>query len=109
MNETIPLRHSVYALLITAVAAVVAARIAGVARTSDPGGYRAPGSDDERRGAWPQSRPEPQPHLGANDRSRWLTIRTLAEEGTYVIGRREDDPSTGKYVDRGPMEEDGWK
>jgi hypothetical protein len=31
------------------------------------------------------------PTFGANDRSRWVTVRSLVDEGTYVIGRRNKD------------------
>jgi hypothetical protein len=41
---------------------------------------------------WPRTRPEPMPTLGANDRSRWATVRALVDEGTYVIGYRESEP-----------------
>lgn len=58
---------------------------------------------------WPRTRPEPMPTLGANDRSRWATVRALVDDGTYVIGRREIDPQTGKYRDTGIVTEDGWQ
>jgi hypothetical protein len=51
---------------------------------------------DETRGPWPHRRPEPTPTFGANDRSRWATVRALVDEGTFAIGRRID-PRTGEY------------
>jgi hypothetical protein len=63
---------------------------------------------DEQRGVWPARRPEPVPTLGANDRSRWLTVRALVDEGTYAIGYRDTDPQTGAYHDRGLATQSGW-
>lgn len=63
---------------------------------------------NDRRGVWPARRPEPVPTLGVNDRSRWLTVRSLVDDGTYAIGRREIDPLSGRYWDRGAMTEEGW-
>src|SRR5262249_8962222 len=45
----------------------------------------------------------------SNDRSRWATVRALVDHGTWVIGRRETDPATGKYRDEGIIFEDGWQ
>ena len=49
------------------------------------------------------------PTFGANDRSRWDTVRALVDHGTYAIGERESDPATGGYRDTGIVTEDGWK
>ncbi|MDX1946951.1 MAG: hypothetical protein SFU86_16230 [Pirellulaceae bacterium] len=57
-------RWSVYALLICVGAGLVAARIMGVE------------SPDPR---------SPTPFQSANDKSRWATIRALADDGTYAI------------------------
>lgn len=48
------------------------------------------------------------PFQGANDCSRWVTVRALVDEGTYVIGHRDHDEQTGGYTDRGIMTEPGW-
>lgn len=63
---------------------------------------------EDRRGVWPARRPEPVPTLGVNDRSRWLTVRALVDQGTYAIGRRETNTETGRSEDSGPVTEDGW-
>ncbi len=62
----------------------------------------------EMRPVWPKTRPDPTPTFGANDRSRWDTIRALVEDGTYVIGYRETDPATGTYRDYGIVREPEW-
>lgn len=62
----------------------------------------------DQRGVWPARRPAPVPTLGVNDRSRWLTIRALVDDGTYAIGYRDTDPQTGEYHDRGLTAEQGW-
>ena len=48
------------------------------------------------------------PTFGSNDRSRWSTVRSLVDDGTYVIGHRQTDPSTGKYLDSGIVAEADW-
>ena len=60
------LRWTVYWLLIVASAGVMTARITQV-RSS--------------------SLKDPSPFLSANDRSRWCTIRSLVDEGTYSIDK----------------------
>lgn len=57
-------RWSIYALLIVVSAGMMAARVARV-RSPDP--------------------KSPTPFLSANDRSRWATIRSLGDDGTYAI------------------------
>jgi MFS family permease len=41
---------------------------------------------------------------GGNDRSRWATVRALVDNGTYVIGQRDENG-----MDSGIMEEPEWK
>lgn len=62
----------------------------------------------EMRPVWPKTRPDPTLTFGANDRSRWDTIRALVEESSYVIGYREIDPETEKYRDYGISREPEW-
>src|SRR5262245_28198841 len=100
----------VAAVLITAAVALTAGRILDVVRLYEPPLYRPENaSPDDRRGPWWKTRPEPMPTHGDNDRSRWLTVRTLVDQGTYVIGRRTNDAAGGAYKDEGPMTEDGWR
>jgi hypothetical protein len=40
---------------------------------------------------------------GGNDRSRWATVRALVDNGTYVIGQRDENG-----IDTGIMTEQGW-
>lgn len=42
---------------------------------------------------WPAERPKPMPTFGSNDRSRWATVVSLVERGTFVVGQR-DVPAT---------------
>jgi hypothetical protein len=87
MNSS-PVRRLVYMLLITVAAGAAAGRILAVTRVYEPSLFRNPGDQADPRGGWPAVRPEPIPTFGANDRSRWATIRALVDEGTYVIGHR---------------------
>jgi hypothetical protein len=115
-SDNAQLRHWVYALLIVTSVAGVCGRIMSTGRNYDPGVYRAEGDVASSLAPWPKIRPEPTPTHGANDRSRWATVRALVDNGTYVIGHREFDEqtglaehdSTGKIKDEGIVAEDGW-
>jgi hypothetical protein len=107
--DPVPLRRTVYTLLIVVAAASVLGRTLAVARVYEPYLFRAEGDSTDPRSAWPKTRPEPQPTLGGNDRSRWATIRALVDRGTYVIGHRDLDPATGTYREGGITTEDGWQ
>lgn len=51
---------------------------------------------------------QPGPAMfGENDRSRWATVRSLSEDGTYAIGYRTYRPE-GAYQDQGIIAEKGW-
>lgn len=104
-------RRTVYGVIITLAAGVLAGRILAVARLADPSLYKpADAQADDQRGAWPKARPEPMPTHGDNDRSRWGTIRALVDDGTYAIGKREKSDEEGKtYKDSGIITQDGWK
>ncbi len=98
-DPTIGLRRNFYLLLGTVAVCIVAAKIVGSENVVEPSRY-APATQTnfgyDRAGKperkWPASRPEPTPMFGSNDRSRWATVRSLVDEGTYVVGRREADP-----------------
>jgi hypothetical protein len=107
--DSLPLRRTVYALLITVAVGAVASRILAVTRIHEPYLYRNEADPNDTRGLWPRTRPEPVATHGDNDRSRWDTVRALVDNGTYVIGHRDIDPATGKPVDRGIITEDGWR
>lgn len=78
-DDFLPLRRSVYVLLIIIAASAVAGRILAVTTHAD------------------------------NDRSRWDTVRALVDNGTYAIGHRDTDPANpNKYKDRGICTEEGW-
>ncbi|MFL5244833.1 MAG: hypothetical protein ACJ8FY_22255 [Gemmataceae bacterium] len=107
-DETTPLRRWVYALLISVAVAGICGRILSIIRVYEPDLFRAEGEVDSPYGEWPKTRPQPMPTLGANDRSRWDTVRALVDDGTYVIGRHVVDEKTGKPKDLGIVAEDGW-
>src|SRR5262245_51100749 len=96
--DPVPLRKLVYALLITVAAGAVAGRILSADRVWEPGLSRPHDAPSDRRGKWPEKRPNPVPTFGSNDRSRWATIRNLVDEGTYVVGRRDKDQVLGSLV-----------
>ena len=120
--DATPLRRLAYPLLITVAVAAVGGRILAVTRVYEPHLSRTPENqsgtrepwqgpgDKDTRGPWPAVRPRPMPTLGANDRSRWATIRALVDEGTYAIGRRDPARATPQnpHGDSGIVTEDGW-
>ena len=75
------LRWSVYALLFTLAIGTMLGRIFAVDSVDMLGLGRQLQKKGEK--GWPLSRP----FLSANDRSRWLTVRALVEDGTYAIDR----------------------
>jgi hypothetical protein len=117
-------RRSIYVLLITVAVAAVCGRILSIQRVYEPQllkpaaeAQTAPDADppdpedldpDDPRGVWPKDRPRPMPTHGANDRSRWATIRALVDDHTYVIGHQEIDPETKAARDSGIVTQDGW-
>ncbi len=101
-------RRTAYVLLIVVAVAGVAGRVVGVGRVYEPWLTRPADAPDDPRGPWRATRPEPMPTHSDNDRSRWATVRALAHDGTYVIGRRDGVGADGKPIDRGIVTEDGW-
>jgi hypothetical protein len=98
------LRRSAYLVLTAVAVAVCAAKIIGAENLFEPSRYKPPtpqsfGADRIEEAVpqrvWPAARPEPTPWFSSNDKSRWATVLALVEEGTYVIGRRENfrDPT----------------
>jgi hypothetical protein len=96
----VPLRRSVYSLLIAVAVAAVCGRILSASRVSLPQFARpSVGAEPEDpRGPWPATRPEPMPDYGDNDRSRWDTVRALVDNGDYRIGHRDTDPAFASTV-----------
>src|SRR5688500_3709721 len=92
-----PVRKWAYGLLIAVTAGLTGGRILSVQRLYEPNLYRPPGQLTDPRGNWPTVRPLPLPTHGDNDRSRWVTIRSLVEEGTYSIGQRVEYPALDEH------------
>jgi hypothetical protein len=87
-------------MIVTVVVAMVFGRIAAVTRLTQ--------SD------WAGKTTGPSvsfPMLGANDRSRWVTVRALLENGSYSIGQRNPASATAKNPagDTGLVFEEPWK
>jgi hypothetical protein len=137
-HTDVPLRRTLYPLLIAVAFAIVCAHILNAGRVSLPAFNRPPGPADpsEHRGPWSPTRPEPIASYGDNDRSRWDTVRSLVDHGEYRIGHRDTDPAfvstmgllaspsgqgpllaaaalvpgrSGTYYDTGICTQDGWK
>ncbi len=113
MSATLPdasVRRTIYMVLITVAAGLVGGRVLGVARIYEPYYYRDSNLANDTRGSWKTVRPDPSATHGDNDRSRWDTIRSLVENGTYAIGKREitgPDPEHD-YKDTGLCVQEGW-
>ncbi|HLJ10717.1 MAG TPA: hypothetical protein VKU82_05990 [Planctomycetaceae bacterium] len=76
----IGLRRFVYLLVITVAAGSALASILTVTRLYSPAG------------PWSKKRPPHTPMLSANDRSRWCTVWSLVERGTYQIDEIIEQP-----------------
>jgi hypothetical protein len=68
------LRWSVYLILIAVAAGNMTGRLLAVNSVDKAGSHQ-------------------RPFLSANDRSRWLTVRALVEQGTYAIDGIVDEPN----------------
>ena len=100
-DPTAAVRRTAY-LLIGAVAVfIVAGKIVGGENVIEPSRYAPPSEQsfdfdrpDKPTRKWPPARPEPSPFYSSNDKSRWATVRALVDQGTYVVGRRENFTAT---------------
>lgn len=116
-DPTAPARRAAYPILTAVAVAICAAKIVGAENVYEPSRYRPePGqygadrpADAQPERVWPKKRPEPTPMFSSNDRSRWATVRALVDEGTYVIGRRENFRAPAGYTDTGIIFEDGYQ
>lgn len=77
-------------LFILVAGTMAAGRLASVTQLYDPTLFRTAEERNSKR-AWITQKPTPVVTLSSNDRSRWLTVRALLENGTYVIGQRNKD------------------
>jgi hypothetical protein len=90
--DALATRRLVCVILITLAVGSAAGRVLSTQRVFEPRAYVAPGEKDDptsARRVWPKERPEPpMPTFSSNDRSRWATVRSLVDDGTYVVGNR---------------------
>ena len=77
-------------LIILIAVGLVAGRMALVTRLYEPATFRK-AADPGFSPAWPAARPDATPFISSNDRSRWATVRSLVENGTFVVARRDLD------------------
>src|SRR5262249_18555789 len=82
------LRRSIYALLIAASTGMMIGRVLAVNSVDQIGAENV--LKNEGRENWQKQRP----FLSSNDRSRWLTMRSLVERGSYAIDAYVTDPKT---------------
>jgi hypothetical protein len=101
------LRRSLYTLMLVAATSLMVGRLGNVELVYEPSLHTpkpkpdSPGEFYQAR-KWPEKTPIPWPTFSSNDRSRWATVKALAEDGTFVIGRRVPNPSDPKgYSDEG--------
>jgi len=104
------LRRMLYGVIIAVAVAMACGRIASVEFVHEPTLHRDDKNPADTKRKWPATRPQPMPSFSSNDRSRWCTVRSLVDDGTYVIGKREKDhpKAVNGYGDRGIVFEDGW-
>jgi hypothetical protein len=83
--------------MLVATTGTLAARVANVEFLYEPSFHK---THPTRK--WPDKAPAPLPTFSSNDRARWATVKALVEEGTFVIGRRVQNPDAPKgYTDDG--------
>lgn len=105
-------RSSLFFLLACISLGMASARIINVESVYEPSLFK---TYPNRGGGWPRETPTPSPTFGSNDRVRWATVRSLIEEGTFIIGERTNPQGTpnGKggldYGDVGIVFQDGYK
>ncbi len=112
------LRRSIYLLLTWVAVAIATAKVVGVELVVEPSRFQPPpgtfGSDRPANftptKAWTPARPEPTPLLSSNDRSRWATARALVDNGTFVVGQRQNlGAKEPPFGDEGIIFEGGWE
>ncbi len=91
--DALATRRLVCAVLITLAVGSAAGRVLSTQRVYEPKLFlppRTPYDPTRAKTVWPKERPEPpMPTFSSNDRSRWATVRSLVDDGTYVVGRRD--------------------
>src|SRR6185437_4542771 len=107
------IRRSVYLVLTAVAVAIAAAKVVGAENVYEPSRYTPPSpeaysaSPPDPPRKWPATRPDPTPMFSSNDKSRWATVRSLVDDGTYVIGHR-DNPAL-RDADTGIVAEPQYK
>lgn len=80
---------SIAGIVIALAMAIALAKLLSAQRLYEPSYHRAPGEAPGSRSAWPTTRPTPMPTFSSNDRSRWATVRSLGDDGTFIVGKRD--------------------
>jgi hypothetical protein len=78
----------VWVLIVVAVG-IALGRLASAERLYEPSIHTKRSSASAPPPRWPETPPRPMPTFGSNDRSRWATVVSLVEHGTFVIGTRD--------------------
>jgi hypothetical protein len=82
-------RRQLSNLIVLVAFGMAVGRILSAELLLEPSLYRGPGETSPTKRAWPPTRPAPMPTFSSNDRSRWATVRSLVDDGTFVVGRRD--------------------
>jgi hypothetical protein len=98
MNDPTSLRRSAYLLLLVVAVSTACGHIVSAQRVYEPAFHKDGTDAQDRRPAWPKTRPNPLPLFGSNDRSRWATVAALVDNGTYAIGTRDMSKLHGSVV-----------
>lgn len=73
------MNRSLYTLILVVAVGGACGRIVSTQRVYEP----------SLPSRWPAVKPKVMPTFGSNDRSRWATVRSLVDHGTFVIGHRD--------------------
>jgi hypothetical protein len=123
---SIDTRFVVWLLIVVAIG-IALGRLASAERLYEPSIHTKRSEASGPPPRWPATPPKPMPTFGSNDRSRWATIASLVDRGTFVIGERSppDKAAVALFAattpleaitlnavrlnDRGIIFEDGWQ
>jgi len=113
-SDSAAIRRTYYLLLTTVAVSICVAKIVGAENVIEPSRYAPPTTEsfgaeraDKPLRKWPATRPEPTPFFSSNDKSRWATVRSLVDNGTFVIGKRSNfKAKQGPFDDSGIVFDD---
>lgn len=85
---TAPSSRAAFNVLVLVAVGMACGRILAAQLVYEPAIHRDETEPPGKR-LWPKKLPKWMPTFGSNDRSRWATVRSLVDDKTYAIGKRD--------------------